>query len=316
MKDISNEINNAVKVFNGELVVGNHDSILFLDSDVQNKLIDCSKIITSLLLKNNHNYDNTISDLASAIDDFLDSVQNDRYRGLFIIPKNNKLKNKYKEILSHLDKASLFLKLQQTQMHKELKMLENLKLTVKECTNSLENCIERAEVIINNYSKSDLPYSESFENINILDNDRGWYERLNRKIENLKILRTVALQSQAQIDILYNNNLMLIDKISNAVSEAFPVWRLQIALALGVELLENNANIQDKVLKMTEKSIKSASPKADKVKKLKKSANVNMKKLLELTMSMRKTLNEIEDMENGDKTIRDNFEKILNREVL
>lgn len=67
--------------------------------------------------------------------------------------------------------------------------------------------------------------------------------RLDKKVHELKISRTIALQTAPQIRLIQNNDRLLVDKIQTAVLNTIPVWKSQVVIALGLAR-------QQKVLKM------------------------------------------------------------------
>jgi uncharacterized protein YaaN involved in tellurite resistance len=78
---------------------------------------------------------------------------------------------------------------------------------------------------------------------------RDFEDSLNRfeqKVHDLKLSKTIALQSAPQIRLIQNNDKMLVDKIQTAVLNTIPLWKNQIVIALGLQS-------QNKVLEMQRK---------------------------------------------------------------
>src|SRR5699024_12614075 len=67
--------------------------------------------------------------------------------------------------------------------------------------------------------------------------------RFEKKIHDLKLSKTKANQTAAQIRLIQNNDKMLFDKIQTAILSTIPLWKSQIVIALGLQR-------QEKVLKM------------------------------------------------------------------
>lgn len=58
--------------------------------------------------------------------------------------------------------------------------------------------------------------------------------RFEKKIHDLKLSKTIAIQTAPQIRLIQNNDKMLVDKIQTAVLSTIPLWKSQIVVALGL----------------------------------------------------------------------------------
>lgn len=68
-------------------------------------------------------------------------------------------------------------------------------------------------------------------------------DRFEKKIYDLELSRTIAIQSAPQIKLIQNNDRILVDKIQTAILNTIPVWKSQFVIAVGL-------NTQQKVLEM------------------------------------------------------------------
>ncbi len=73
--------------------------------------------------------------------------------------------------------------------------------------------------------------------------------RFEQKVHNLKLSRTIAMQTVPQIRLIQNNDKLLIDKVQTALNHTLPLWKNQIVIALGLHnqknVLELNRRITD-----------------------------------------------------------------------
>jgi uncharacterized protein YaaN involved in tellurite resistance len=292
----------SVNAINGNIIIANQDSIMLLGVEPQNRLRDFSKTISKMLLESNIDMDVTISQVIAEIEQFQNQGTANKTPKLSFMKQkqHEELISKYYNLLDYIDKVTLYFQLQQAQLLKEVKLLEKLDLIVKESSKELEECVENANQILQHKST-------------VYDNgeQKEWFDRLERRLEDLKISHTVSLQNQVQIKMLYDNNLLLIDKISSTLSNTFPVWRNQMAILLGVELLESRLNAQNKVLKITEDYIKQTNKKVRRTKISNKASPINIENLLELNEKLKTALSEMNLVEENDANIRKNFHKIL-----
>lgn len=58
--------------------------------------------------------------------------------------------------------------------------------------------------------------------------------RFEKKLHDLKISRTMAIQTAPQIRLIQNNNKLLVEKIQGAIYNTIPLWKSQIVIALGL----------------------------------------------------------------------------------
>ena len=58
--------------------------------------------------------------------------------------------------------------------------------------------------------------------------------RFEKKIHDLKLSKTIAIQTAPQIRLIQNNDKMLVDKIQTAILSTIPLWKSQIVIALGL----------------------------------------------------------------------------------
>ncbi|QDW73132.1 toxic anion resistance protein [Lachnospiraceae bacterium KGMB03038] len=58
--------------------------------------------------------------------------------------------------------------------------------------------------------------------------------QFEKKLHDLKISRTIAIQTAPQIRLVQNNDKLLADKIQTAIQETIPLWKSQIVMALGL----------------------------------------------------------------------------------
>lgn len=215
------------------LEIGNHDSLLLFGSDVQRELNEVSKMLASMVMKSDVNIEDLIQNLISEITDFQNQLESTSNKCIPWLKKGRKEKaiRKYSGIIVYIDKVELLLKIQETQLIKESKILEKLELKMEEAIRTLDQIISYAESVLR---------KKQFINTNLEE----WYVRLTKKIDDLKISHTLAIQSKAQVIIMRQNARQLIDKIIVAISGTIPIWRNQVSLLLEVQKINENKLLQ------------------------------------------------------------------------
>lgn len=275
-----------------QLIVGNDDSILLFGCEAQQQLREFSKAISNQLLNSNGDLEYLIHDLLKKIGDFQVSIE--KKVGIFSgsnEKKRERLIKKYNDVLVYMDKMELALKLQEAQLIKDSKLFEELSRCIDETLSSLQTAISYGNDVVNQKPKGPIS-----------DDIKEWYERLSKRLEDLGISHTVALQTKVQMKLMLGNDAQLIDKIMGAVSGTIPIWRNQITLLLGIEKMNRNLEIQTKVAEITQKYI-------TKEKNIGRKKRVDytelcVEKLMNTNETLKKVLDDLDSIEKKDGCIR------------
>ena len=275
-----------------KLIVGNSDSILTFGCEEQQMLREFSKTISNQLLNCNGELEYLIHDILNEIDDFQRSVEK---KQLVFISSNEKkrvsLIKKYNAILVYMDKMELALKLQEAQLIKDSKLYENLSKRIDTTLESLKESISYGNDVV-----GQKPIEQETDDIN------NWYERLSKRISDLEISYAATMQIKAQLKLMLENNTQLIDKILGTISGTIPIWRNQITILLGIEKLNRNLEIQNKVTEITQKYI--SKEKATIGIKHKNKKELSIEKLLNTNEILKIALDELDSVEKRDGEIR------------
>lgn len=275
-----------------KLIVGNLDSILMFGCEEQQMLREFSKTISNQLLNCNGELEYLIHDILNEIDDFQRSVEKKQL--VFVSSNEKKRENlikKYNAILVYMDKMELALKLQEAQLIKDSKLYENLCQRIDDTVENLKAAISYGQ---------DVMEQKTIEQAT--DDINNWYERLSKRISDLEISYVATMQTKAQLKLMLENNTQLIDKILGAISGTIPIWRNQITILLGIEKMNRNLEIQNKVTEITQKYI--SKEKTTIGIKHKNKRELSIEKLLNTNETLKKALDELDSVEKRDGEIR------------
>ena len=75
--------------------------------------------------------------------------------------------------------------------------------------------------------------------------------RFERRLHDLELTRTVAVQTAPQIRLLQNNDTMMSEKIQTVIMNTVPLWKSQMVLALGIAHSADALEAQRSVTDMT-----------------------------------------------------------------
>lgn len=77
--------------------------------------------------------------------------------------------------------------------------------------------------------------------------------RFEKKIHDLKLSKTLAIQTAPQIRLIQNNNKLLVDKIQTAILNTIPLWKSQIVITIGMFRQKEALELQKSVTETTNK---------------------------------------------------------------
>ena len=69
-------------------------------------------------------------------------------------------------------------------------------------------------------------------------------DRFEKKIHDLKLSKTLAIQTAPQIRLIQNNDRLLIDRVQSAIYHTIPLWKNQMVIALGLSNQQQTIQLQ------------------------------------------------------------------------
>lgn len=81
-------------------------------------------------------------------------------------------------------------------------------------------------------------------------------DRFEKKIHDLKISKTIAIQTAPQIRLIQNNDKALIDRVQTAIYSTIPLWKNQLVIALGLSAQQKVLRMQQAVNNTTNELLK------------------------------------------------------------
>ena len=132
--------------------------------------------------------------------------------------------------------------------------------------------------------------------------------RFEKKIHDLELTRTIAIQTAPQIRLIQSSDTMMVEKIQSTIVNTIPLWKNQMVLALGIEDSTKAAKAEAAVTEMTNKLLNSN---AEKLKiatietaKACERGIVDMETLRKTNESLISTLDEVARIQDEGRTKR------------
>ena len=81
-------------------------------------------------------------------------------------------------------------------------------------------------------------------------------DRFEKKLSDLDLTRTIAMQTAPQIRFVQNNEMLMVEKIQTTIVSTIPLWKSQMVLALGIANADAAVKAQTTVTDMTNNLLK------------------------------------------------------------
>ncbi len=249
-----------VDAFAQQIDIANSQQVLTFGSGAQKKMADFSE--TALERVRTQDLGEA-GDLIASVVTELKSFDAEEEKGLFGLFKRqaNKivaLKARYDSAEANVDKIARALEAHQVTLMKDaatMDKLYELNLTYfKELTMYLLAGRQRlAEVREGELAAlaAKAQASASTEDAEAVQKLSAACNRFEKKLSDLDLSRTVAMQMAPQIRLVQNNEMLMIEKIQTTLVNTIPLWKSQMLLALGLANNEAALKAQSAVTDMT-----------------------------------------------------------------
>lgn len=214
------------------LDIKNANSITIYGADIQKKMAELSEMMIKSVGETNVD---EISDTIDKTVEYLSLTEENenvkKERSIFPWKKKSselEIKNKYDLVSKNVEKIEKSLESHQLRLMKDTAMLNQIYNMNQEYFKQVELKIAAA--------KNKLKKLQAGEEMEACEDIRPEIiERLERKIMELEITRTIALQQAPQIRMLQANAAAMADKLQSTLYTVIPLWKNQIVIAFGAE---------------------------------------------------------------------------------
>ncbi len=250
-----------VDAFARQIDIANSQQVLTFGSGAQKKMASFSE--TALSKVRTQDLGEAGNLIASVVTELKSFDADEESKGLFGLFKRqaNKivaLKARYDSAEANVDKIARALEAHQVTLMKDaatMDKLYELNLTYfKELTMYLLAGRQRlAEVREGELAAlaAKAQASASTEDAEAVQKLSAACNRFEKKLSDLDLSRTVAMQMAPQIRLVQNNEMLMIEKIQTTLVNTIPLWKSQMLLALGLANNEAALKAQSAVTDMT-----------------------------------------------------------------
>ena len=169
----------------------------------------------------------------------------------------------YEKVSVQVEKVKTSLQKARMLMMKDVSMLDSLFTNNLEYFKTLELYIRAGEEKLQEMREVTLPKlraqaaaSSDPMAAQVVSDFESAVERFEKKVHDLKISKTISIQTAPQIRLIQNNDKVLIDRVQSAIYNAIPLWKNQMVIALGLTNQRKVLSMQHSVNEMTNDLLK------------------------------------------------------------
>ena len=249
-----------VNDFAAKIDIENTNQILQYGAGTQKKMADFSDTaLENVKTQDLGEIGEMISNVVGELKDF-DVQEEGKFFGFFRkqTSKIENLKNKYDKAQANVEKITDSLQQHQVRLMKDSAMLDKmyeqnlnyfkeLTMYILAGKKKLEETRNgKLAEMKNKAALSGLP--EDAQAARDLDEKCSRFEK---KLHDLELTRTIAMQTAPQIRLIQNNDTVMVEKIQTTIVNTIPLWKSQMVLALGIAHSAEAAQAQRQVTDIT-----------------------------------------------------------------
>lgn len=249
-----------VNDFAAKIDIENTNQILQYGAGTQKKMADFSDTaLENVKTQDMGEIGELISNVVGELKDF-DVQEEGKFFGFFRkqTSKIENLKNKYDKAQANVEKITDSLQQHQVRLMKDSAMLDKmyeqnlnyfkeLTMYILAGKKKLEETRNgKLAEMKNKAALSGLP--EDAQAARDLDEKCSRFEK---KLHDLELTRTIAMQTAPQIRLIQNNDTVMVEKIQTTIVNTIPLWKSQMVLALGIAHSAEAAQAQRQVTDIT-----------------------------------------------------------------
>lgn len=164
----------------------------------------------------------------------------------------------YEKVSVQVEKVKTSLQKARMLMMKDVTMLDTLFAKNLEYFKTLELYIRAGEEKMQEMREVTLPKlraqaaaSSDPMAAQVVSDFESFVERFEKKVHDLKISKTISIQTAPQIRLIQHNDKVLIDRVQSAIYNSIPLWKNQMVIALGLANQKKVLEVQHSVNEMT-----------------------------------------------------------------
>lgn len=173
-----------------------------------------------------------------------------------LVNKADDIMQGYEKLSTQVEKIQAGLENSKVKMMEDIVMFDTLYQKNLEYFKQLQLYIRAGEEKLEEIRNVTLPKLRAQANesgdpmaVQVVSDFEQSVDRFEKKIHDLKLSKTLAIQTAPQIRLIQNNDRVLVDRVQSAIYHTIPLWKNQMVIALGLtrqkEVIELQRSISD-----------------------------------------------------------------------
>ena len=255
-----------VDAFAEQIDVTNTQAVMNYGAGTQKKMADFSeKAIANVRTKDMGEVGDMITSLVTELKSF-DAGENSKgFLGLFkkSTDRMEVMKAKYAKVETNVTEISRELEHHQVTLLKDMDVLDKMYELNLAYFKELTMYILAGKKKLEEVRATDLKALQDKAEASGLVEDAqeakdlaAQCDRFEKKIHDLELTRTIALQTAPQIRMVQTSDAMMAEKIQSTIVNTIPLWKNQMVIAIGIDHASQAARAEREVNNMTNELLK------------------------------------------------------------
>ena len=241
LANVSEERKGQIMAIKDSIVLSRDATLEYANDASKNLTEFSSDLLKTVKAKDSPDIENLLTELMSGLSKIdastLQAKKPNFLARLFGVDKVQNAINQCKDVETLVDTVQEKLAMASFQLKKDIELSERYLERNVGFISSLDNFImaggiraQEEQAALDEMQK-DLDTSDQLAVIN-MNNRQGELDRFNRKLHDLKLLRSIAVQNIPQIILIADGDSVLIEKIDTSINAAIPLWKNQMVIAI------------------------------------------------------------------------------------
>lgn len=168
-----------------------------------------------------------------------------------MVNKAEEIKDGYEKLSTQVERIEMGLEQAKVQMLEDVAMFDGLYEKNLAYFKELQLYIRAGEEKVTEMRNVTLPKLKSQAAasndpiaVQVVSDFEESVNRFEKKVHDLKISRTLAIQTAPQIRLIQNNDKVLIERVQTAIYHTIPLWKNQMVIALGLSRQNDILSLQ------------------------------------------------------------------------
>ena len=171
-----------------------------------------------------------------------------------LVEKAEDVKEGYTKLSVQVDRIQGGLEQAKLKMMKDIALFDNLYEQNLEYFKNLQLYIQAGEEKLKEMQEVTLPKLRAQAQasgdpmaVQVVADFESSVQRFEKKVHDLKVSKTIAIQTAPQIRLIQNNDKALIDRVQSSIYNTIPLWKSQMVIALGLGAQQEVLRLQRSV---------------------------------------------------------------------